>query len=63
MTLGNGPHPRPVGHTLSINGDGELTPALRAYMTGEGELTPVLRALLIWRGGWTLALRAHVEGE
>ena len=35
------PHPRPVGHPLSINGDGEWTPAARA--------------LLIWRWGKTPA--------
>ena len=30
------PHPRPVGHPLSINGDGEWTPAARALWIVRG---------------------------
>ena len=38
MRWGMGPHPRSVGHPFSMNGEGELTPAKRAYVWQGGKL-------------------------
>ena len=63
-------HPRPVGHPLSMNGNGEWTSACgRCDRFGDGEWTPAAagvcvvrgngrpprRASWIWRGGVTSA--------
>ena len=67
------PHPWPVGHPLSMNGNGEWTSACgRCDKFGDGEWTPAAagvcvvrgngrppqRASWIWRGGKTPAARA-----
>ena len=41
------PHPRPVGHPLSMNGDGEWTSACgRCDRFGDGEWTPAAAGIM-----------------
>ena len=49
------PHPWPVGHPLSMNGNGELTPAAAGVCVVMGNGRPPRRASWIWRGGVTSA--------
>ena len=60
MRSGLEPHPRPVGHPLSINGEGEDARVAGVYGFGEGEDARVAGVMYLARGK-TPALRAFMD--
>ena len=55
------PHPRPVGHPISMNGDGEWTSACgRCDRFGDGEWTPAAAGVCVVRGNGRPPRRAYV---